>query len=144
MFYLPLFPHHHPRPLTRSPLDGADSPNHAPDGRARHRAPLRPPLVRPGQGRAGLGRERPRRQLHLRCRRGDQVSAQARSRPDLPRPPGGGGRLRVLRQAPAGHPLQCAQLLRRVRQRRGDDVRRRDANVFLSSKFKCRLFPPRS
>ena len=39
------------------------------------------------------------------------------------------GRLRVLREAPAGDAVQRPQLLRRVRQRRRHDVRRRDTHV---------------
>lgn len=45
---------------------------------------------------------------------GGQVPVEARVRPDLPRAPGRRGRLRVLRQAAAGHALQRAQLLRGV------------------------------
>ena len=45
---------------------------------------------------------------------GRQVPVEARVRPDLPRSPGRGGRLRVLRQEAARHALLRAKLLRRV------------------------------
>ena len=45
---------------------------------------------------------------------------------------GGRGRLRIFRQAAAGHALLGAKLLRRIRQRGRNDVRRRNANVLLS------------
>ena len=45
--------------------------------------------------------------------------------------PGCRGRLRVLRQASAGHPLLRTQLLRRVRQRGRHDERRRDPHVLI-------------
>ena len=88
-------------------------------------------MVRPGQGSFGLGGERQGRLVHVRRGGGGQVPAQARPRPHLPRAPGRRGRLRVLRQAPAGHPLQRAQLLRGVRQRGGDDVGGRDPDVLV-------------
>ena len=43
---------------------------HASHRRTRPGPAVRPPLVRPGQGHDGLGRERQRRQLHLRVRGG--------------------------------------------------------------------------
>ena len=43
-------------------------------------------------------------------------------------------RVRVLREATLGHPLLCTKLLWRVRQRRRDDERRRDAALFLPGK----------
>ena len=46
---------------------------------------------------------------------------------------GCGGRVRVFREAAAGDAVLRAQLLRRVRQRRRHDVRRRDAHVLLSN-----------
>ena len=45
--------------------------------------------------------------------------------------PGCRGRLRVLRQASAGHTLLRTQLLRRVRQRGRHDERRRDPHVLI-------------
>nr|ACL54009.1 unknown [Zea mays] len=72
-----------------------------------------------------MGRQRPRRLLHLRRRQGHRVLKQARPRPCLPRPPGRGGRLRVLRRPAAGDHILGAQLLRRVQQRRRADERRR-------------------
>lgn len=88
-------------------------------------------MVGPGQGRAGVGRERPRRVLHVRAGRGRQVPQPTRPRPHLPGSPGGGGRVRVLREAAAGDAVLGAELLRRVRQRGRHDVRRRDAHVLL-------------
>lgn len=43
---------------------------------------------------------------------GQQVSDSQRMRPDLPRPSGRRGRLRVLLEAPAGHAVLGAELLR--------------------------------
>ena len=45
-------------------------------------------MVGPRQGRAGLGRERSRGELHLRRRRGEQVPQQTRPRPHLSGPSG--------------------------------------------------------
>jgi hypothetical protein len=47
---------------------------------------------------------------------------------------GGGGRLRIFRQAAAGYPLFGAKLLRGIRQRGRNDVGRRDANVLIPGK----------
>ena len=49
--------------------------------------------------------------------------------------PGRGRWLRVLCQAPTGDTVLRTQLLRRVRQRRGHDECRRDANVFVPGQF---------
>jgi hypothetical protein len=51
---------------------------------------------------------------------------------------GGGGRLRVLCQAPAGDSLLGAQLLRRVRQCGRNDERGRDAHVLLPGRMMAR------
>jgi hypothetical protein len=49
---------------------------------------VRPSLVRPRQGRAGLGRERPGRVLHLRGRRRLKVPQQTRPGSHMSRAPG--------------------------------------------------------
>ena len=119
------------RSLTRPAVHGADQEDHAAHRRPRPGFALRPLVVGPRQGSQRLGRERQRCFVHVRRRGGGQVLAQARPRPHLPRAPGRRGRLRVLRQAAAGDPVQRAQLLRRVRQRGSHDVGGRDADVLL-------------
>ncbi|KAH8393184.1 hypothetical protein KR009_006968, partial [Drosophila setifemur] len=101
---------------SRSHFDGADPKDHATYGRARPGPTVRPALVRSRQGHHRLGRERSWGELHLWRRGGGKVPAEARPRSHLPGPPGGGGWVRILRQAPAGHPLLRSQLLRGVRQ----------------------------
>ena len=49
---------------------------------------MRPSLVRPRQGRAGLGRERPGRVLHVRGRRRLKVPQQTRPGSHMSRAPG--------------------------------------------------------
>merc|ERR1712212_266427 len=69
--------------------------------------------------------------MGVRRKGGEQVPAQARPGPDLQGAPGGGGRIRVLRQATAGDGVLGAKLLRRVRQRRRHDERGLDADVLV-------------
>ena len=64
------------RPQPGPPVDGADQTHLAPDRRSRCGPTVRPPVVRPRQGRAGLGRERPGTVLHLRGRRRLKVLQQ--------------------------------------------------------------------
>ncbi len=61
-----------------------------------------------------MERKRPRRVVYVWAGRGVALPAEARHGPDLPRAPGGRGRLRVLLEAAAGDALQRAELLRRV------------------------------
>ena len=72
---------------------------------------------------SGLGRERQRGLLHVRAGRGVKVPEPSRHGPDLPGAPGRRRWLRVLREASARYPILSAELLRRVRQRRGHDER---------------------
>ncbi len=106
-----------------------------------------------------MGRERPGSLLHLWRGRRVEIPQQARPGPHMQSTPGkkercpsivvaflfilrsyffsragGGGRLRVLRQAAAGYTLLGSQLLRGVRQRGRDDVRGRNAHVLLPGK----------
>ncbi len=92
---------------------------------------MRPVVGGSRQGHRWLGRERPRRLVHVRrgCR--GALPAQTRPGSDLPGASGGGGRLRVLRSSPARDDFQRSQLLRGVRQRRRDDERRRHLDVLL-------------
>mmetsp|Transcript_339 Transcript_339/g.792 ORF Transcript_339/g.792 Transcript_339/m.792 type:complete len:211 (+) Transcript_339:1177-1809(+) len=78
-----------------------------------------------------MGRERSGCLVHLRGRYRGTVPAQARSGSHLPRPSSRRGWVRILRPPSARHPLLRAELLRRVRQRRCHDERRRDAHVLL-------------
>lgn len=57
-------------------------------------------------------------------------------------PPGGGRRLRVLRQTAAGDPVLGSQLLRRVRQRRRHDERGRNPDVLLPGMTQSSAVPP--
>ncbi|KAG6457861.1 hypothetical protein O3G_MSEX010536 [Manduca sexta] len=54
------------RSVARPAGDGTDPADYAADGCARPGAALRPAVVRSRQGHRRLGRERPRRQLHIR------------------------------------------------------------------------------
>lgn len=117
---------------------GADSPNNATDRRARHWTFVWSPLVGPRQGRARLGREWPRREFHLRCRHCLEVPQPPWLGFDLPGPPGRRRRLRVLCQTLAGHAVLRSKLLRRIRQRRRNDVSRWFTHVFVSSESKAR------
>mmetsp|Transcript_7290 Transcript_7290/g.21525 ORF Transcript_7290/g.21525 Transcript_7290/m.21525 type:complete len:308 (+) Transcript_7290:380-1303(+) len=119
------------RPLAGAAAAGPDQEDHPAHGRAGHGPALRPALVRPRQGHGRLGRERPRRVVHVRRGHRGPVPAQDGPGPGVPRAPGGGGRLRVLRAPAARDHLLGAQLLRRVRQRGGHDGRRRDADVLV-------------
>ena len=53
---------------------------------------------------------------------------------------GCGGWIRILRQAPAGHSLLRPQLLRRVRQCRGDDVSGWDSHVLIPGEIHVALY----
>lgn len=75
---------------------------------------VRSPVVRPRQRHHRLVGERSRCILHLRTGRGLTVPPEARHGPDLSRPPGRRGWVRVLLEAPAGDAVQRAELLRRV------------------------------
>ena len=66
------------RAKPRPAVNGADSAYHASDGRARSGSAVRLVVVRPGQGDDGMGRERPRRLVHIRRRSRRQISAQTR------------------------------------------------------------------
>jgi hypothetical protein len=109
----------------------ADPQAGASAGGARPGTSVRPAVGGPREGDVRVGVERAWSQLHLRRRRGVELPEGARHRPDLPRAPGGGGGLLVLRKAAAGDHLQRPQLLRRVRELRRSDERGRLPHVLL-------------
>ena len=119
--------------LLRLPRPSPLLPRPYPRRHPRHRPSLRPPVGRPRQGHRRVGRERPRRVVHLRRGRGGPVPPPTRPGPDLSGASGGRRRLRVLRASAIGDHIQCPQLLRRVRQRRGHDERGRHTHVFVSN-----------
>lgn len=119
------------RSQSRLAIDGPDQADREAYGRAPPGAPLRFALVRSGKRQKGLGEEQQGRVVHVRRRDRRQILAQTQLRSHLPSAPGGAGRLRVFRQAKAGHSVFGAQLLRRIRQRRRHNVRRRNTDLFV-------------
>ncbi len=81
-------PVHARRALARAQVARADQAHRAADGRAGLGPLVRLALGRPRQGHPGLGRERPRRQLHLWARLRHRVPAETRPRPRVPGAPG--------------------------------------------------------
>lgn len=99
------------------------------------RSPLRSALVRPGQGYNRLERKRSWCLIHFRTRCCIPLFTEARHGSHLPRASSRRGRIRVLLKEAIGDAIQCAELLRRVWQRRSYDECRWEPSMLFPGMF---------